>query len=253
MANAPHRFAASVLLASALALAVGACGDPDEPGNAAAGPTASAAQGFGENPAPVTTTTAAPAPAPNPPAYPKTHKAYAEAVLNAWKSANIDRLGNLTTPEVQEQIMEIPGPPNLNWTFQRCDGVAGANYCIFINVDGDEIALRISSQLLGKAHANTQVQLDLTEFPANSIDYCKEFVEAWRSANIARMNKLALPDVVEFVRHGPAPTSPGYASVGGGGGLELIRISNAAGFLLDLHVGTTLFGQPQAIRGYTAP
>jgi hypothetical protein len=64
------------------------------------------------------------------------------------------------------------------------------------------------------------------------------------------MNKLARPEVVEYVTHGPAPDSPSYASVGGGGGLEQISITNSDGFSLELQVGTTLLGSPDAIVGY---
>ena len=73
-----------------------------------------------------TTTTVAPPPAPT---YPTTARAYAEAVLAAWKQHLINKIGDLTTALVQDQIISIPGPPNQNWTYQRCDGTAGSSYC----------------------------------------------------------------------------------------------------------------------------
>jgi hypothetical protein len=93
----------------------------------------------------------------NVPLYPNTHRAYAEAVLAAWKAGNLDRLGDLTTPMVQDQIISIPGPPDMDWDYQMCDGVAGGQYCSFTNDDGETVTLKITTQFLGQAHAATQV------------------------------------------------------------------------------------------------
>lgn len=106
---------------------------------------------------PVVTKTSTP---PIAPAYPQNAKAYAEAVIAAWKNHKIDRLGDLTTPEVQEQLLEIPGPPNMDWTYIMCDGAAGSSYCQFQNADGDKLTLKVVNQYLGKAHAVGQVTFE---------------------------------------------------------------------------------------------
>lgn len=90
------------------------------------------------------------------PVYPNDHETYAKVAIAAWKAHKLDRLGDLTTAQVHEQIIEIPAP-NMNWTFDMCDGVAGAQYCSFNNNDGNKITLKVTSQYLSQAHAITQV------------------------------------------------------------------------------------------------
>ena len=149
------------------------------------------------------TTTSAP---PAAPAYPATARAYAEAVLAAWKQKLINKLGDLTTALVQDQIISIPGPPNQTWTYQRCDGAAGSSYCAFVNADGDVITLRISTALLGKAHAATEVKLDQTEYSSDAKQYVQAFVEAWRNGNTKRMLALSADQsVVDFFTHYTPP------------------------------------------------
>jgi len=90
---------------------------------ATATPTPSGFEGIGSGPAGTTGAPTTKPPTTTPPSYPVTARAYAESVLAAWKQKQIERLGDLATPEVQEQIIEIPGPPNQSWTYQRCDGL----------------------------------------------------------------------------------------------------------------------------------
>jgi hypothetical protein len=216
--------------------------------NSASTPPAPGQEGFGSGPPPTATTR--PPTTTKPPSYPTTARKYAEAVLAAWVQHRTERLANLTTAEVQEQVMEIPGPPDPNWTFVKCDGAAGSSYCRYHNKDGDAVTLRITNSLLGKAHAAVAVTFDATTFPDNGLDYVEAFIEAWRLANIPRMNALAKPEVVTYVRVGPAPESPVYAEIGGGGGLLQIAVTNTDGFHLQLDIGTTLLGMPDAIVGY---
>lgn len=112
---------------------------------------------------PVTITTpAAPktsSPPPPKPSYPGTAQAYAKAVVAAWVAKDLSTLASLTTEQVHEQLIEIPGPLNMDWGFMMCDGAAGSSYCRFRNDPGDVLILRISNSKLGKAHATTEVQL----------------------------------------------------------------------------------------------
>jgi hypothetical protein len=240
------------LLLALVALASG-CGGKDA-GDVSSGSPTGGAQALGSNPAPATpasAATTAPQPKPKPPTHPGSVRAYAEAVLAAWKQGDVARLADLTTPMVQEQIMEIPGPPNQDWSFRDCEDDATV-YCGFFNAVGDWISLRIDKDKLGKAHAASAVEFDATVYPADSFDYVKEFIAGWEFGNIRRMQALARPEVVEYVRHGPAPVNPVYATAdGGGAGLHRIEITNPDGFHLILDVGTTLLGSPDAIRGYS--
>jgi hypothetical protein len=92
-----------------------------------------------------------------PASYPIASREYAEAVIAAWKTKNLSKLVDLTTPQVQEQLIEIPGPPNMNWTYVRSDGAMGSTYCSFINADGDKLTLRVTNEKLGHAHAVSNI------------------------------------------------------------------------------------------------
>lgn len=181
--------------------------------------------------------------------YPSTARAYAEAVVKAWKQGQINTLGDLTTPEVQEQLMEIPEPLNDDWVYLRCDGTAGSSYCMFTNDNGDELTLRISHQLLSKAHAAVEVKLDLTVYPLDGITYVKEFVGAWQIGNTTRMLKLSKQSVVDEVgsipQHTPTYPKPDCC----GGGLLQVKV-NWKSSTSRFDVGTTLLGGPNAIVGY---
>ncbi len=87
------------------------------------------------------------------PDYPGTHRAYAEAVLAAWKAQDLTRLGDLTTAEVQDQLISIPGPPTMDWTFLSCNDDVGSKYCTFGNSSSELIQLTVSTNLLGTSHA----------------------------------------------------------------------------------------------------
>jgi hypothetical protein len=91
-------------------------------------------------------------------AYPSTARAYAEAVIGAWKGKNQSRLADLTNEQVHEQLIEIPGPPNMSWTYLQCDGAMGSTYCQFTNADGHKLTLRVTNEKLGKVHAITEVK-----------------------------------------------------------------------------------------------
>lgn len=240
-------------------LASAACGSPSAPtdsGQPAPGDTAAGSFGEGSTPA-------EPAggggeeggnPGPEePPAvtYPGTAREYAEAVLASWADGAIETLGSLTTAGVQEQIMEIPAPVNHVWTFLRCDGAAGTQYCAFANADGNEVILGVVAALLGQAHATTSVMYDVVEFPNDGVAYVKEFVAAWQVGNTARMLKLSKPEVVaKLKKNAPlSPTYPDPTCCGGG----LLQVKVKAGSVTDLFdVGTTLLGGPHAILDYQA-
>jgi hypothetical protein len=237
----------AAVLSAAVLFAVGACAKPADQGGQAGTQGVGGFGGPGQASGGPPTSTPAP-PAPPPVTYPKTARAYAEAVLAAWGQKQQDRLTALTNAQVYEQIVEIPGPPNMTWTYVQCDGAAGSSYCAFYNGDGDDIVLRLTNERLGKAHAASEVRFNL--FPDDGVEYVRQFVQAWTLAHKPRMLKLAVPDVVNaVVEIAAAPKNPKYATPEGGGGLLVVRITNDEGFSLDLHVGTTLLGHPHAIVG----
>jgi hypothetical protein len=95
-----------------------------------------------------------PAPAP----YPGQARDYAEAVIAAWKAKDRPRLADLSSAQIQEQLMEIPGPPNMTWTYVMCDGAMGSSYCQFSNADGHKLTVRVINEKVGQAHAVTEVR-----------------------------------------------------------------------------------------------
>src|SRR5690606_7074771 len=158
------------------------------------------------------------------PTYPDTVEGYAQAVIQAWAGDDPSWLQALTTEAVYYGIVDLNTSPYDEWTLLRCDGTAGSSYCSFFNPDGDVLILRISHQLLGQAHAATDVTLDKTLYPNDSVLYVKEFVKAWQFGNTARMLKLSSPAVVNKVPDTP-PTSVTYLPLDCcGGGLAQVKV-----------------------------
>lgn len=183
------------------------------------------------------------------PTYPDTAEGYAQEVMDAWTADNALLVQSLATEEVYYAIFGLPVSGYDDWTFLRCDGAAGSSYCSFTNPDGDVVTLRISNQLLGQAHAATDVTLDKTEYPGEAVAYVMEFVEAWQFGNTARMLKLSSPEVVNKVPD-TAPTSVTYLPLdccGGGLAQVKVKIGNPTA---RFDVGTTKLGGPNAILDY---
>jgi hypothetical protein len=248
---------AVTIAALGLATALGAgCGPEQAPG---AGPDPAATgdvDGVGAVGTVEPTTTPPQPPAPPPPGptdisptYPDTAEAYAQEVLEAWAGDQPSWLQALTTEAVYYGIVDLNASPNDEWSLLRCDGTAGSSYCSFTNADGDVLTLRISHQLLGQAHAATDVTLTKTTYPDDAVEYVKEFVEAWQFGNTARMVKLSSPAVVNKVPDNP-PTSVTYLPLdccGGGLAQVRVKIGNPTAVF---DVGTTLLGEPNAILDY---
>jgi hypothetical protein len=192
-------------------------------------------------------------PPPPAPGYPSAARGYAEATLTAYVGKQTGRLADLTTAEVNEQLVELPGALKTDWLYLNCDGVAGGSYCAFRNSNGDVVTLKVSSQRLGAAHAVVEAKADLTTFPAAGEAYARAFVLAWAGRNTPRMRVLGTPDVVTKLNTDhPAPA--GYqvslTSKSGGAGLLLVTVPDGAGGDYVLHVGTTKLGHPHAVVGY---
>jgi hypothetical protein len=248
-----------VTLALAALLLVGLAGCDRSGPAASPAPGAPGVEAVGAPSAAPAPEAPAPAPAPalpegNPaPAYPTTARAYSEAAIAAWADGNLATLGNLTTAQVQEQLIEIP-QLNPAWDYQTCDGTAGAHYCAFRNADGDVITLKVVNQYLGQAHAINQVTAGLTTYAADGEQYVRRFVAAWGASNTPRMQALAKASVVASVsKHKrPAVGAPvALTSKSGGAGLMIVTVK-VESTTFRLHVGTTLLGQKHAIVGYEA-
>jgi hypothetical protein len=186
--------------------------------------------------------------------YPTTARAYAEATVAAWAGHDLDGLADLTTAQVHEQLLEVPGQPKTDWIHYLCDGAAGSSFCILRNGDGDQVKLKVTHQNLGGPHAVVEVTVGLTTYGSDADSYATAFAVAWASSNTARMRALARPDVVVAVNnnHQNRPQGNFIVDVAlehGGAGLVMAHVSvGSVEFRLD--IGTTLLGKPKAIVGY---
>jgi len=189
-------------------------------------------------------------PTENPPTYPDTARAYAQAVVDAWAGDSPSWLQALTSTGVSHEIFDLDASPFDDWGFLRCDGAAGSSYCSFVNAeDGDVLTLRISNGLLGQAHAAEDVILDKTVYPTDGVGYVKAFVQAWKFGNTVRMLLLSSPDVVDAVPNAPNAAVSYPEPTCCGGGLLQVKVKwNTTTVRFD--VGTTLLGGPHAILDY---
>lgn len=182
--------------------------------------------------------------------YPGTAQAYAEAVLLAWRIRQFTRLTDLTSPEVLAQL-QTTANIEFDWSFINCQGAAGSSYCQYLNGDGDSATLRLNNQLLGRAHAATEVKLDRTTYSNNAVEYIKAFIEAWRNANTKRMAALASATEVTYFTH---YTPPGAYSTCAtlAGGTASVRVYNADGLNYTLTVSVATLGAKHAITGHAS-
>lgn len=175
--------------------------------------------------------------------YPDTARAYAEAVVDAWTAGDLTRLAELTTAGVHDQLIQIPGPPQPDWTWITCDEVA---YCGFYNSDGDHLTMHVPVVGLGTPHAVDQVGFTSTTYPDDHVDYVREFVTAWQSGNTARMHQLALPEVVEVFEDITPGEVSAYGSFHIAPALVGVMITGV-GFEVEVHVRAMYLGHPEAI------
>jgi hypothetical protein len=180
--------------------------------------------------------------------YPTEVQEYAELTVAAWAAPDLLRLADLATPDVQREIIELPGPPNLAWTSIRCGLVPGASDCSFYNQDGDRLVLTVDHQLLGEPQAVVAVVYEITEYPDDTLAYLQVFVAAWRDGNLARMHNLAAPGAVEVVAALRAPRQVEYRVGEPDGPLVEVEILGGADGTVVTALSTALLGQPQAIR-----
>jgi hypothetical protein len=185
--------------------------------------------------------------APSPEVYPATPQEYAEVTVAAWAAPDLIRLGELTTPEVHDQIVGFPGPPDLRWTFIRCEEGAGTSDCSFYNADGDQLVLTVDHALLGAPRATTAGALEGTAYPDDPEAYLAAFVAAWQAGNIARMRNLAVTAVVETFTELAATGDPEYETGATADGLVAVTVT-IAGQRVETRLSQALLGDQRAIR-----
>jgi hypothetical protein len=191
--------------------------------------------------------------------FPDTPREYAEVTVGAWAAPDLLRLADLATPEAYTEIVEMPGPPNLSWTFVACaddQQPTGQSDCSFYNVDGDYLVLTVEHELLGEERAVTGVELDPTSYPDDEVAYVETFVAAWQTGNQARMLHLAVADAVEAYAElpPPEPTTEVEYETGESTDAEtevLVTIDGGDPAEVSFSVNTTLLGEAQAIRAAT--
>jgi len=166
------------------------------------------------DPPPSVSTSLTPSAAPSPSAAPTTAPTTAggctgsvsggsdphRAVIQAWLCRGPQP--NLTDAAAG-QINSIARDIDMKWTFERCDGTAGANYCAYRNSNGSDLILRVPSQPGMKI---SEVKFDRTVYHTNAEHYARHFIDAWITGNELRMRALATPAVLSFAAsHAPPP------------------------------------------------
>ncbi len=218
----------------------GGAGAPD-PGASSSGPGGVGVIGAGPTESP----SAAPA------SYPTNADAYAQAVVAAWQTDPNGALTDLTSAQAQEQLIQIPGPLDMNWHFAMCDGAAGSSYCTFFNDDGDRLRLQLTNALLGQAHAAVGVNLEQTEYPSAAEAYVTAFIEAWQQGNRWRMAALSNDNEVEYFTH-YTPPAPGYDLCSdGAAGSTYVHVYNGDGLSYLIQVSNSKLGQAHAIVAHS--
>lgn len=201
-------------------------------------------------------TSAAPSSA-APISYPSDAKAYAEAVLAAWKNGDATTLAALTSSGVPAKYTGLSPQPNKTWHYSRCEGAAGSSYCIFFNDNGDKITVRLTNQTLGAAHANSDMTFDKTSYPTTAVAYVKAFTDAWQDGNTWRMTALSKADgsLTSYFTH-YTPPDVGYLVCddgGGAAGSTFVHLYNHVGLNYFIQVSNPALGQPHAIVNNVNP
>jgi len=238
--------------ATAMAAALAGCDRSKPAGVAGPSPTGTGTGqggfGTGEPVEPVepSPTTGAPVPT----GYPKDARGYAQGAITAWANGWKDRLEQLSGPGVAPTFLNLGARPDSQWQYHRCEGAAGAQYCTFRDTTGNQLQLRITTQLLGKPHALAEVVYEKTEYPAGAEAYVGAFILAWANGNRQRMLALANNATLNAVGGGKAPASwtaqnnaPPPAD-----GFTYVFETSSNGFSMTFKVRSSLLGKPHAIQ-----
>lgn len=178
--------------------------------------------------------------------YPGSLQDYAEATVGAWAAPDLARLADLAAPEVHALLLDLPGPPDPRWSFVSCDDEAQS--CRFYNFDGDELVVWVDPDGLGASQAATDITFDPTRYPRDPFSYLEEFVAAWWEGNLARMQALAAPEVVEVYRELTPQPDPDYLA--DADGAITVRLDEAS---VTTEVDSELLGGPRAIVSAELP
>jgi len=229
------------LAASAILLAaIAGCGDP------------SSAPPAGEPPSPTATSArpGEPLGGGSPAEFPISVPEYAYAAVAAWAAPDLLRLADLTTPEVHNRIIDLPGPPNQNWAFLQCEDEASAWACAFYNADGDYLVLILDGQRLGEPRAVVDLTFEPTAYPATARAYAEAFITAWQTGNRARMAALATAEATAaFDRLAPTPVPDYQVDEEGDPLVGVVVVLD--GTKVEMQLSVALLGGPHAIRNAT--
>ncbi len=127
----------------------------------------------------------------NPPSFPTTADAYAQATVAAWLAHDTARLDQLKAADLKLfASIDLAGSYDTHYTLYRCDGAAGSSYCTLFNNAGDALTLQLQNQLVGQAHAVISGNFDPTTFPADNQAYAQLALNAWLNHNDIRLGLL---------------------------------------------------------------
>ena len=162
---------------------------PNDPGGT---PSPGATRPVSGTPVPTGGVTGGPVTAPTSaaPSYPTTAKAYALAVLNAWKTHDSARLGQLATPAALTLMGKAPASLASGWETYDC-WVESFSPCREARNDvGDVFSVSVDPTKLGKAKAVTRAYVDLTRYAGDPTKYLYNVLDAWYAKNEERVATL---------------------------------------------------------------
>jgi hypothetical protein len=199
-----RRLVAVCTAAALCALVLSACGSKANPGNGGGTPGPTGVLGTG-GPA-----TSAPPTTP-PVSFPNTAEAYTKMAIDAWAAHDSTLLDQL---EVGGGTLHTMAGCNgcYNTAFSLalgfCEGASGSSYCMYFNIYGDKLILKVQNQLLGQPQA-IQVggsSFEPTSFPSDDKAYATEALRAWIDGNDARLKLLTKNNLTSAQVDAKGPT-----------------------------------------------
>ncbi|HEY7222570.1 MAG TPA: hypothetical protein VH561_02995 [Micromonosporaceae bacterium] len=126
--------------------------------------------------------------------FPTSAEQYTKQAIQAWagnNSASLDQYE--VTDGILHTMSDCGGCYNTQFGLAPgfCQGAAGSSYCLYFNIYGDKLMLRVENQLLGHPKAVVAGStFEPTTFPSDDEAYATEALAAWNDGNDARLKLL---------------------------------------------------------------
>jgi hypothetical protein len=224
-----------VTVVALLAVGLAGCGrsgGSDQLGSGASPPSGPAlAAGGSPGPSKIPATTATTV------TFPTDAATYTKVAVAAWAAGDVSTLDQYEDSGGElHTLLACNGCYNTAFTLNGCSGAAGSTYCLFINVVGDELRLRVSNPLLGQPRAmGAGSTFSPITFPSDDSAYAQEALDAWLAVNDPRLGLLTAKPFTsaQVTALGAAHTEDWTANgTQGAAGTIYVQFRNTAGHTL---------------------